>query len=94
MLCAVYKSRKKADTYLFVEKRDDFSRVPAPLMQTFGTPQLVLMTKLTPGKPLGIASVSRVMEMLTLQGFYLQVPPPVENLLEQHKLAQQPEQTL
>ncbi|EOD55925.1 YcgL domain-containing protein [Aeromonas molluscorum] len=94
MLCAVYKSRKKADTYLFVEKRDDFSRVPAPLMQTFGTPQLVLMTKLTPGKPLGIASVSRVMEMLTLQGFYLQVPPPVENLLEQHKLAQQPQQTL
>ena len=94
MLCAVYKSRKKADTYLFVEKRDDFSRVPAPLMQTFGTPQLVLRTKLTPGKPLGIASVSRVMEMLTLQGVYLQVPPPVENLLEQHKLAQQPQQTL
>ncbi|WP_259268681.1 YcgL domain-containing protein [Aeromonas sp. BIGb0405] len=93
MLCAVYKSRKKADTYLFVEKRDDFSRVPAPLMQTFGTPQLVLMTKLAPGKPLGMASVSRVMEALKLQGFYLQVPPPVENLLEQHKLAQTPPQT-
>ncbi|WP_429081351.1 YcgL domain-containing protein [Aeromonas bivalvium] len=88
MLCAVYKSRKKADTYLFVEKRDDFSRVPSPLMQTFGTPQLVLMTRLTPDKPLGMASVSRVMEALRQQGFYLQVPPPVENLLEQHKLAQ------
>ncbi|MCR6551492.1 YcgL domain-containing protein, partial [Aeromonas sp. CPF2-S1] len=23
MLCAVYKSRKKAETYLFVEKRED-----------------------------------------------------------------------
>ncbi|MNT73973.1 Protein YcgL [compost metagenome] len=43
------------------------------------------MTKLDPAKPLGIASTERVMEALQRQGFYLQVPPPPENLLEQHK---------
>lgn len=85
MLCAVYKSRKKAETYLFVEKREDFSRVPAPLMAVFGRPELVLMTKLDPAKPLGLADVAMVMEALTTQGFYLQVPPPPENLLVQHK---------
>lgn len=85
MLCAVYKSRKKAETYLFVERREDFSRVPEALMTTFGRPELVLMTKLNPAKPLGLANVSKVMAALTTQGFYLQVPPPPENLLEQHK---------
>ncbi len=43
------------------------------------------MTKLDPAKPLGLADVGKVMEALTTQGFYLQVPPPPENLLEQHK---------
>ena len=58
MLCAVYKSRKKAETYLFIERREDFSRVPEALMSTFGRPELVLMTKLDPAKPLGLASTS------------------------------------
>jgi hypothetical protein len=43
------------------------------------------MTKLDPAKPLGLASTERVMAALKSQGFYLQVPPPPENLLEQHK---------
>ncbi len=47
-------------------------------MSAFGRPELVLMTKLDPAKPLGIASTSRVMEALQSQGFYLQVPPPPE----------------
>ncbi|MGE6105522.1 YcgL domain-containing protein [Aeromonas veronii] len=89
MLCAVYKSRKKAETYLFVEKREDFSRVPEPLLSAFGRPELVLMTKLDPAKPLGLADVGKVMAALTSQGFYLQVPPPPENLLEQHKASLQ-----
>ena len=85
MLCAVYKSRKKAETYLFIERREDFSRVPEALMSTFGRPELVLMTKLDPAKPLGLADVGKVMAALTSQGFYLQVPPPQESLLEQER---------
>ncbi|PJG58501.1 YcgL domain-containing protein [Aeromonas cavernicola] len=86
MLCAVYKSRKKAETYLFVERREDFSRVPEILMTTFGRPELVLMTKLDLTKPLGLADVNKVMAALNQQGFYLQLPPPTENLLVQHKV--------
>ncbi|KUE79929.1 hypothetical protein ATO46_17235 [Aeromonas schubertii] len=85
MLCAVYKSRKKADTYLFIERRDDFSRVPDALRSTFGPGQLVMVTKLDPAKPLSISNVEKVMAALVAQGFYLQLPPPQENLLAQHK---------
>lgn len=42
MLCVIYRSSKRDQTYLYVEKKDDFSRVPEDLMKSFGTPQLAL----------------------------------------------------
>ncbi|OXY82545.1 YcgL domain-containing protein [Oceanimonas doudoroffii] len=84
MLCAVYKSPKKAETYLFVERRDDFSRVPASLMETFGTPQLAMMLNLANKVRLGISDIDKVREALRTQGFYLQLPPPPKNLLKEH----------
>ncbi|MBQ4835272.1 MULTISPECIES: YcgL domain-containing protein [Pseudoalteromonas] len=85
MLSAVYKSSKKADTYLFIEKRDDFSKVPEPLMNTFGTPLFVMLVDLAKREKLGVADLSLVKEQLTEQGFYLQIPPPEENLLDEFK---------
>ncbi len=85
MLTAVYKSIKKADTYLFVEKRDDFSRVPEPLLETFGQPKYVMMINLASREKLGVADLDAVKQALIDQGFYLQLPPPEENLLTQFK---------
>ena len=85
MLCAVYKSAKKAETYLFIGKRDDFSQVPEPLMKTFGTPKLVTMVNLATRDSLAMADIAKVKTQLTEKGFYLQLPPPQENLLDQHK---------
>ncbi len=85
MLCAVYKSPRKADTYLFILKRDDFSSVPEPLMKTFGTPQLVTLLNLAKRDRLGTAELNKVKQALDSDGFYLQLPPPPENLLEQHR---------
>jgi uncharacterized protein YcgL (UPF0745 family) len=85
MLTAVYKSTKKADTYLYVEKRDDFSKVPEPLMNMFGRPQYVMMFDLSKREKLGIADISLVKDKLSSDGFYLQLPPPDENLLDQFK---------
>ncbi|PZQ27969.1 MAG: hypothetical protein DI557_23895, partial [Serratia marcescens] len=39
MLCVIYRSPKRDQTYLYVEKKDDFSRVPEDLMKSFGVPQ-------------------------------------------------------
>ncbi|AOW75915.1 hypothetical protein A3Q34_03010 [Colwellia sp. PAMC 20917] len=85
MLCTIYKSTKKAQTYLFVKQRNDFSSVPAPLMSIFGTPTLVTVMNLAKKEKLALADIEKVKANLNEQGFYLQLPPPIENLLDQHK---------
>lgn len=85
MLTAVYKSPKKALTYLFVKQRDDFSAVPEALLSTFGTPQLVTIVNLAKRDKLAFADLDTVEERLTELGYYLQLPPPVEDLLAEHK---------
>ena len=84
MICAVYKSGRRADTYLFVKKRDVFDDVPEPLMEMFGSKTLVMIVPLSKRDHLGIADIDKVKVALVEQGYYLQIPPQI-NLLEQHK---------
>lgn len=46
MFCVIYRSTKREQTYLYVEKKDDFSRVPDELMRGFGTPQMAMLLPL------------------------------------------------
>jgi uncharacterized protein len=85
MLCAVYKSPNKDSTYLYVKQRDDFSAVPQTLLTTFGKPVLVTIINLAKREQLALADIDKVQQQLQLQGFYLQLPPPPEDLLAQHK---------
>ena len=52
MLCAIYKSKKKPGSYLYIAKREDFSQVPEVLLSHFGKPELVMMFNLLGSKPL------------------------------------------
>ncbi|RLM26843.1 hypothetical protein BIY29_04310 [Brenneria alni] len=81
MFCVIYRSSKRDQTYLYVEKKDDFSRVPEELMKSFGTPHLAMLLPLDGSKKLASADIEKVKQALEEQGFYLQVPPPPENLL-------------
>jgi len=82
MLSAVYKSKRKVDTYLFIEKRDDFSKVPEVLLNTFGKPIFVMLINIGNRETLAGADISKVKANLAEQGYYLQIPPPAVNLLE------------
>jgi hypothetical protein len=84
-LCTIYKSLKKTDSYLYVEKTDDFSKVPEALMKMFGRPQLVMTIDLDKREKLGIADLEKVKQELVDNGFYLQLPPPKENLLDEFR---------
>ena len=84
MLCSIYKSSKKEGTYLYVPKRDDFSQVPDTLMQVFGKPSFVMLVNLEK-RQLALVDVEKVKSALNEQGFFLQLPPSPENLLEQYK---------
>jgi uncharacterized protein YcgL (UPF0745 family) len=85
MLCTIYKSSKKQQTYLFVNNRGEFSDVPEALMKMFGTPTLVTVMNLAKKDKLALADIEKVKENLSEKGYYLQLPPPVDNLLDQHK---------
>jgi len=82
MLSAVYKSKRKVDTYLFIEKRDDFSKVPEVLLNTFGKPVFVMLINIGNRETLAGADIKKVKQNLADQGYYLQIPPPAVNLLE------------
>jgi len=84
MYCAIYRSTKRDQTYLYVEKKDDFSRVPEELMQGFGKPQFSMVINLGQREKLATADIEKVKQSLEEQGYYLQVPPPVESLLNMH----------
>ena len=84
MFCVIYRSPKRDQTYLYVEKKDDFSRVPVELMQGFGKPQLAMMLPLDGSKRLANADLAKVKAALEEQGYYLQMPPPLESLLKTH----------
>ena len=84
MLCAIYKSSKKQDTYLYVPGRDDFSKVPDTLMATFGRPIFVMIMPLKQDRTLPNVDINKLRQSIKEQGFYLQLPPPPENLLKQH----------
>ncbi len=75
MRCAIYKSYRKSNTYLYVEKENDFTRVPAGLMALLGRLELVMTLELTPQRKLAQADPAEVCEQLRTQGYYLQLPP-------------------
>lgn len=84
MYCVIYRSSKRDQTYLYVEKKDDFSRVPEALMKDFGTPILAMMLPLDGSKKLARAELKKVKQRLEQDGYYLQIPPPPESLLTMH----------
>jgi uncharacterized protein YcgL (UPF0745 family) len=73
----VYKSQRKADTFVYLAARDDFERLPGPLREQLGALSFVLDVALTPGRKLARENADVVRENLVTRGFHLQFPPPL-----------------
>lgn len=71
----VYKSQRRADTYVFLSARDAFDRLPEPLRASLEPLQFVLDVALTPGRKLARANSEEVRGNLASRGFHLQLPP-------------------
>lgn len=71
----VYKSLRKADTYVYLAAREDFERLPEPLRTQLGPLQFVLEVALTPERRLAREDAATVRENLVVRGFHLQLPP-------------------
>lgn len=53
-------------------------------MKGFGQPKLAMILPLDGRKKLVNADLDKVKQALAEQGYYLQLPPPPEDLLKQH----------
>ena len=74
MYCAIYKSRKKQDTYLYMASKDDFSRVPTALLALLGNPVYVMEIELNAERRLAQENVLEVIRNLQERGWHLQMP--------------------
>lgn len=78
MQCFIYKSLKKDYLYLYVAKKDDFSKVPDALFKHLGKMEFVMDIKLSPELKLARENAGKIIECLKEQGFFVQLPPPNE----------------
>jgi hypothetical protein len=80
-LCKIYRSGKKAETYLYLAEGLAFDDLPAELRAAFGDPAFVMQLRLDEGRRLARVDVRLVLERLREPGYFLQLPPelPVED---------------
>jgi uncharacterized protein YcgL (UPF0745 family) len=76
----IYKGQKKADSYLYIENEDDFSRIPQELLAVLGELSFVMMLELNKDRKLARLKVMQLMSELQENGFYLQMPDTSEPL--------------
>ena len=73
MLCHIYRSNLKLDTYLYLIDKDDFSVVPQELLRVFGEPEFSFSFDLTEERELAREDTAEVIENLSSEGYHLQL---------------------
>ena len=76
----IYRSPRKAEMYLYVDKDRALQDVPDSLLASFGEPQPVMSLLLEPGRKLARADAAQVLAHISDHGFYLQMPPTAAEL--------------
>ena len=68
--------------YLYVEKAKGMVDVPEALKEMFGPAALAMTMLLKSDQKLARADTAKVISAIRAEGYYLQIPPPVESLLK------------
>jgi uncharacterized protein YcgL (UPF0745 family) len=74
-LVTVFRSRRVADMYLYVDREVGLERVPQALMQRFGKAEIAMELELDAKRRLARADASAVLRSIEEVGYYLQLPP-------------------
>ena len=75
MDCVVYRCGKQAEMYLYLRADFELEDVPEALRQRMGSVTQVMELHLSAERKLARADVKVVMQTLSEQGYYLQMPP-------------------
>lgn len=79
ILCSIYRSPKKEGMYLYVDKKEGLERLPESLLKIFGKPQFAMTLLLKPERKLARVDREDVLKGITEQGYFLQMPPKLED---------------
>jgi uncharacterized protein len=80
LICAVYRSRRNPDTYLYVNHEEGLRRVPEALVRELGGTERAMTLVVTPERRLARIDGESLMRAIREQGYYLQLPPLPETL--------------
>lgn len=89
MKCFIYKSLKKEDLFLYLDKKENFSVLPEPLLNNLGQLEFVMELEITPKRKLAREDAKKVLLSLQEKSFFIQMPPtriPEALLLKNSKL--------
>lgn len=77
----VYKTAKREQLYLYVDRQADLSQVPEALLEQFGKPIVAMEILVDDNKRLAKLSGGTLLAEIAEKGFYLQLPPKKEDYL-------------
>jgi uncharacterized protein YcgL (UPF0745 family) len=80
MRCYVYRSEKRADTYVYLRDEGAFELLPDPLRASLSPLVAALSFELTEGRALAREDAAVVRANLRERGFHVQLPPPAHSL--------------
>ena len=72
----IFRSSKKADTYIYLPLDAEFDDLPEALRKQFGRTLFVMELCLTTSLKLALFDARTVMQGIMKDGFFLQFPPP------------------
>ena len=78
MKCEVYRSNRKAGTYLFVADPEDLGNLPDGLKARLEPLEWVMALDLAERDTLAATRPATVIDSIESQGFFLQLPPGEE----------------
>ncbi|WP_048307952.1 YcgL domain-containing protein [Halomonas sp. PR-M31] len=81
LVCEIFKSSRKEEMYLYVDKLRGLIDVPEALLEGFGKPISVMTLLLDEDKKLARVDAVRIMKAIHEKGFYFQLPPAKEEYL-------------
>jgi len=82
MQVTVYRSSVKDGLYVYVGNEMTLEALPQPVLKQLGAPEKALEFDLQANRTLPNADTSEVMEAISSQGFYVQMPADIETVLE------------
>ena len=81
-LVEIFKSNKTAETYLYVDYKKGLKIVPEELLANFGQTQSIMVIPLSKDKILARVDVNKVLQSIDENGYFLQMQPQPNALVE------------